>query len=187
MAQTTKQPTLVPMPTTWPDPCTQSSLANHMARPLFQVLPCQPHGQTLVPSPPVPAVWPGYKVRSSHVCHGPSFHHSCAILRYLAQKHNVADHWYPKDLQARTRVDEALAWFPGNLRCGAFFHSVSSPPFSQYILSLCVTATVNSKLLHQSFFSAHYYSLLASFPGPRPAFRRLQYGKAGEGLVHFLT
>ena len=29
--------------------------------------------------------------------------------------------------------------------------------------------------------------LLASFPGPRPAFRRLQYGKAGEGLVHFLT
>ena len=29
--------------------------------------------------------------------------------------------------------------------------------------------------------------VLASFPGPRPAFRRLQYGKAGEGLVHFLT
>ena len=24
------------------------------------------------------------------------------------------------------------------------------------------------------------------FPGPRPASRRLQYGKAGEGLVHFL-
>lgn len=134
MAQTTKQPTLVPMPTTWPDPCTQSSRANHMARPLFPVLLRQ-------------SSWPGYKVRSSHVCHGPSFHHSCAILRYLAQKHNVADHWYPKDLQARTRVDEALAWFPGNLRCGAFFHSVSSSPFSQYILSLCVAITVNSKLL----------------------------------------
>ena len=29
--------------------------------------------------------------------------------------------------------------------------------------------------------------VLASFPGPRPASRRLQYGKAGEGLVHFLT
>ena len=28
---------------------------------------------------------------------------------------------------------------------------------------------------------------LASFPGPRPASHRLQYGKAGEGLVHFLT
>ena len=25
------------------------------------------------------------------------------------------------------------------------------------------------------------------FPGPRPASRHLQYGKAGEGLVHFLT
>ena len=24
-------------------------------------------------------------------------------------------------------------------------------------------------------------------PRPRPAFRRLQYGKAGEGLVSFLT
>ena len=28
---------------------------------------------------------------------------------------------------------------------------------------------------------------IASFPGPRPASRRMQYGKAGEGLVHFLT
>ena len=27
---------------------------------------------------------------------------------------------------------------------------------------------------------------LASFPGPRPASRHLQYSKAGEGLVHFL-
>ena len=29
--------------------------------------------------------------------------------------------------------------------------------------------------------------LVALFPGPRPASRRLQYGIAGEGLVHFLT
>ena len=28
---------------------------------------------------------------------------------------------------------------------------------------------------------------LALFPGPRPTSHRLQYGKAGEGLVHFLT
>ena len=28
---------------------------------------------------------------------------------------------------------------------------------------------------------------VASFPGPRPASRHLQYGKAREGLVHFLT
>ena len=30
-----------------------------------------------------------------------------------------------------------------------------------------------------------YVMSLASFPGSRPASRRLQYGKAGEGLVHF--
>ena len=28
---------------------------------------------------------------------------------------------------------------------------------------------------------------IASFPGPCPASHRFQYGKAGEGLVHFLT
>ena len=29
--------------------------------------------------------------------------------------------------------------------------------------------------------------IIALFPGPCPASRRLQYGKAGEGLVHFFT
>ena len=33
----------------------------------------------------------------------------------------------------------------------------------------------------------HTRIYVASFPGPQPASRRLQYGKAGEGLVHFLT
>ena len=78
-------------------------------------------------------------------------------------------------------MDEALAWFPGNLRCGAFFHSVSSPPLSQYILSLCVTTTVNSKLLHQS---AHYYSLHKKVFMVLPArFDHFQYPNVeGEGL-----
>ena len=49
---------------------------------------------------------------------------SVAIIRYLATKFGV-DHWYPKDLQVRARIDEALAWFPGNLRSGLFFHGVS--------------------------------------------------------------
>ena len=45
---------------------------------------------------------------------------SCAILRYLCNKYSLEDHWYPKDIQARSKVEEALDWFPGNLRCGAF-------------------------------------------------------------------
>ena len=52
--------------------------------------------------------------------------YSCAILRYLCNKYSLEDHWYPKDIQARSKVEEALDWFPGNLRCGAFRFIVSA-------------------------------------------------------------
>lgn len=35
---------------------------------------------------------------------------SVAILKYLSAMYPVADHWYPKELQARALVDEYLAW-----------------------------------------------------------------------------
>ncbi|XP_041643641.1 glutathione S-transferase theta-1a [Cheilinus undulatus] len=41
---------------------------------------------------------------------------SIAILKYLAQKHSVADHWYPADLQQRARVNEYLSWQHMNTR-----------------------------------------------------------------------
>ena len=50
---------------------------------------------------------------------------SHAIMRYLFSKYKAPDHWYPSDPQRRAKVDEALDWFNGNLRCGCFFNSVS--------------------------------------------------------------
>jgi len=41
---------------------------------------------------------------------------SVAILRYLSDKYQVKDHWYPKDLQHRALVDRFMAWQHLNLR-----------------------------------------------------------------------
>ena len=41
---------------------------------------------------------------------------SHAILRYLAQTRNVADHWYPKDIIKRCEVDQYLDWHQNYLR-----------------------------------------------------------------------
>ncbi len=50
---------------------------------------------------------------------------STAIMKYICQKYSLPDHWYPKDLQRKARVEEALSWFPMNLRCQTFLFSVS--------------------------------------------------------------
>lgn len=41
---------------------------------------------------------------------------SSAILIYLSCKYQVADHWYPPDLQARARIHEYLGWHADNIR-----------------------------------------------------------------------
>lgn len=41
---------------------------------------------------------------------------STAILVYLSSKYQVADHWYPADLQARAQVHEYLGWHADNIR-----------------------------------------------------------------------
>ena len=43
------------------------------------------------------------------------------ILRYLAQKHPTADHWYPEDLEARTKIDMYLDWHHSNIRQGCTY------------------------------------------------------------------
>jgi glutathione S-transferase len=45
---------------------------------------------------------------------------SSAILRYLADKKNVPDHWYPRgDRTLRALVDAAMAWHASTLRIGS--------------------------------------------------------------------
>ncbi|XP_072269822.1 glutathione S-transferase theta-1-like [Pyxicephalus adspersus] len=55
---------------------------------------------------------------------------STAILRYLVQKYNTPDHWYPSDPQKRARVDEYLAWQHTNTRpygCRVFWVKCMTP------------------------------------------------------------
>ena len=46
---------------------------------------------------------------------------SHAILRYLKEKHECPDHWYPTDLRKRAAVDQYLEWSHQNLRMGCTF------------------------------------------------------------------
>ncbi|XP_077894999.1 glutathione S-transferase theta-2B isoform X1 [Ictidomys tridecemlineatus] len=41
---------------------------------------------------------------------------SSAILIYLSCKYQVADHWYPSDLQTRSQIQEYLGWHAYNIR-----------------------------------------------------------------------
>ncbi|XP_076723481.1 glutathione S-transferase theta-2B isoform X3 [Callospermophilus lateralis] len=41
---------------------------------------------------------------------------SSAILIYLSCKYQVADHWYPSDLQTRSQIHEYLGWHADNIR-----------------------------------------------------------------------
>ncbi|XP_042322940.1 glutathione S-transferase theta-3-like [Sceloporus undulatus] len=57
---------------------------------------------------------------------------SIAILLYLAKKFNVADHWYPSDVEKRARVDEYLAWQHTAIRkfgCEVFVIKALAPVF----------------------------------------------------------
>jgi len=67
---------------------------------------------------------------------------SVAILKYLADKHQVADHWYPKDLQQRARVDCFMSWQHLNLRVGGLFvFRIQASRHAYTVLSVLFSST----------------------------------------------
>ena len=52
---------------------------------------------------------------------------SHAIMQYLAVSRNVADHWYPKDLQQRAKVDQYLHYHHTNTRTFLPFFTNMAP------------------------------------------------------------
>jgi len=53
------------------------------------------------------------------VDNGLAINESHTIMRYLKEKYNAADHWYPKKLEDRIKVDQYLDWHHLNMRAGA--------------------------------------------------------------------
>ena len=48
-------------------------------------------------------------------------------MEYIVAKYKLPDHWYPKDVRKRAKIDEYLSWHTDNLRNGAasyVFHKV---------------------------------------------------------------
>ena len=43
---------------------------------------------------------------------------SAAIMKYLATKYKLPDHWYPSDPERRAKVEEYLNWHGPGLRSG---------------------------------------------------------------------
>lgn len=56
---------------------------------------------------------------------------SATIMTYLVDKYHLSDHWYPKDLQKRAKVDQYLHWHHNNLRRGGavFYFKYIHPIF----------------------------------------------------------
>lgn len=46
----------------------------------------------------------------------PATRFSVAILKYLALKYKIPDHWYPSDIKKQARIDEYMNWQHLNLR-----------------------------------------------------------------------
>ena len=70
--------------------------------------------------------------------------YSAAIMTYLVDKYHLPDHWYPKDLQKRAKVDEYLHWHHNYLRwiARSFFMRVR-PSHKRILFVICIKGVLS--------------------------------------------
>ncbi|XP_022085674.1 glutathione S-transferase theta-1-like [Acanthaster planci] len=75
-----------------------------------------------------------------------------AILKYLARRYKVADHWYPEDLKARAKIDQYLDWQHTGIRkesieAGLILHSLKTTGNPTYVTQLAQSIETIGKTL----------------------------------------
>ena len=80
-------------------------------------------------------------------CNGEEFvlNQSTAILRYLSDKFQVADHWYPQDNKVRSHIDSFLDWYHSTLRMNMIGFL-----YNKYLMQRLFNKTVEPKVIEIS-------------------------------------
>jgi len=69
---------------------------------------------------------------------------SGAILRYLAAKYKVPDHWYPSKLEDHARVEECLDWNDANMKEGASGYFVCVRLYHEHVRCMAIKCFANT-------------------------------------------
>ena len=96
-----------------------------------------PEFKKINPNAKVPAIKDGdFTLYESH-----------AIMKYLVGSRSCcADHWYPKELKARAKIDEYLDWHHNGVRKGVGYYF-----FRKYVMPALGSKPVPSEQITESY------------------------------------